>query len=130
MSRKQSAKDILKSIDQEPEPSTSKLPTSTHRTRMRVKCYCKKCNGKLVDPRTKDQHSLNTSQQLTLDLNELRQSTQMTSMTSELSGLSQSTDDLWADVDELPSSHNELLSSLDIENIIIFTEKTSPNIKC
>src|SRR5216110_1729105 len=29
-----------------------------NRTRTKVYCYCKKCNGSLVDPRTKIQHSL------------------------------------------------------------------------
>lgn len=28
------------------------------RTRPKVHCFCKKCNGKLVDPRTKDKHEL------------------------------------------------------------------------
>ena len=61
MSRKQSAKDILKTINQDsshqPNPSiliTQLLSTSTHRTCMSVKCYCKKCNSKLVDPHTRN----------------------------------------------------------------------------
>jgi hypothetical protein len=96
MSRKQSAKDILKTINQDsshqsnPSISTTQLPsTSTHRTRMSVKCHCKKCNDKLVDLRTKNQHFLTTSQQrqqlLQTGLNELRQPTWIA---LELSGLS------------------------------------------
>jgi len=133
MSRKQSAKDILKTINQDsshqPNPSISitQLPsTSTHRTRMSVKCHCKKCNGKLVDPRTRNRHSLTTSQQRQQSpqpgLNELRQPTRIA---SELSGLSQQsvTIDSCSD-NEIPSSHdNELPSSLDMDNLSFLPKK-------
>ncbi|KAF0414657.1 transposase domain-containing protein [Gigaspora margarita] len=53
---------------------------------MRVRCYCPKCKGKFINPSTKEQYSLTTSQQLPqTELNELRQPT----LTSELNGLSQ-----------------------------------------
>lgn len=133
MSRKQSAKDILKTINQDsshqsnPSISTTQLPsTSTHRTRMSVKCHCKKCNGKLVDPRTKHRHSLTTGQQRQqlpqTGLNELRQPTRIA---SELSGLSQQsvTIDSCSD-NEIPSSHgNELPSSLDMDNLSFLPKK-------
>ncbi|KAF0501902.1 hypothetical protein F8M41_019890 [Gigaspora margarita] len=136
MSRKQSAKDILKTISQDlsnqSKSSTStsnRLPTSTHRTRKRVRCYCPKCKGKFVDPRTKEQHSLTTSQQLPqTELNELRQPT----LTSELNVLSQqtvTTVDSWSDIereDNEPSSpglNNEPLSSLDMDNLSFLPKK-------
>ena len=94
MSQKQSAKDILKTINQDlfhqsnPSISITQLPsTSTHRTCMRIKCHCKKCNSKLVDPCTKSQHSLITSQQRQqlpqTELNELRQPTWIASELSD-----------------------------------------------
>ncbi|KAF0429256.1 hypothetical protein F8M41_005734 [Gigaspora margarita] len=108
MSRKQSAKDILKTISQDSfnqsKSSTStsnRLPTSTHRTQ----------------------------------LNELRQPT----LTSELNVLSQqtvTTVDLWSDIERednepsLSGLNDEPLSSLDMDNFIIFTKKTPANIKC
>ncbi|CAG8849905.1 45326_t:CDS:2, partial [Gigaspora margarita] len=135
MSRKQSAKDILKTIGQDSshqsKSSTStpkSLPVLTHRTRKVVRCYCPKCKGKLVDPRTKEQHSLTTSQQSSqTDLNELRQPTQ----TSELSGLSQqsvttidSLSDIERDNNESSSGLNdELSSSLDINNLSFLPKK-------
>ena len=133
MSRKQSAKDILKTINQDsshqPNPSISitQLPsTSTHRTHMSVKCYCKKCNSKLVDSHTRNRHSLTTSQQRQQlpqpGLNKLRQPTWIA---SELSGLSQQsvTIDSCSDNEILSSHNNELPSSLDMNNLSFLTKK-------
>ena len=79
MSRKQRAKDILKSIDQDqdtppyqskPSTSFSQLPflsagysATTHRTHTKIWYYYKKCNSKLVDPYTKNSYSPQKSQQ-------------------------------------------------------------------
>ncbi|CAG8558244.1 24361_t:CDS:2, partial [Dentiscutata erythropus] len=115
MSRKQSAKDILKTIGQDSSHqskssiSTSKpLPTLIYRTRKRVICNCPKCKGKFVNPRTKKQHSLTTSQQSSqTDLNEIRQP----ALSKELSSLNIERDD------------NELLPSLDIDNLSFLPKK-------
>ena len=67
MSRKQSAKDILKTIGQDSsyqsKSSTTPKPssTSTHRTHKLVRCYCLKYKDKLVNSHTKEQYSLTTS---------------------------------------------------------------------
>ena len=93
---------------------------------MSVKCHCKKCNGKLVDPRTRNRHSLTTSQQRQQlpqpGLNELRQPTWIA---SELSGLSQQLVTINSCSDnKIPSSHdNELPSSLDMNNLSFLLKK-------
>ncbi|CAG8578580.1 19555_t:CDS:1 [Gigaspora margarita] len=139
MSQKQSTKDILKTIAQDSshqsKSSTStpkSLPTLSHITRKRVRCYCLKCKGKLVDPYTKEQYSLTTSQQSPqTDLNELRQPT----LTSELNGLSQlsglsqqlvtidSLSDIERDNKSLSGLNNELLPSLNIDNLSFLPKK-------
>ncbi|CAG8632415.1 1517_t:CDS:2, partial [Gigaspora margarita] len=83
---------------------------------------------KFVDPHTKEQHSLTTSQQLPqTELNKLRQPT----LTSKLNGLSQqtvATVDSWSDIERdnnepLPGLNNEPLSSLDMDNLSFLPKK-------
>lgn len=38
------------------QPSTEHIKIATRKPRTKVQCYCSKCNGKLVDPRTKQAH--------------------------------------------------------------------------
>src|SRR5439155_20437930 len=63
MRRKRSASNILK--DTIPSTSTSSTPNqpftedikiTTRKPKTKVQCFCSKCNGKLVDPRTKTAH--------------------------------------------------------------------------
>ena len=63
MRRKRSASNILKdtvpstSTSSTPnQPSTEDIKITTRKPRTKVQCFCSKCNGKLVDPRTKTAH--------------------------------------------------------------------------
>ncbi|CAG8673027.1 20554_t:CDS:2, partial [Dentiscutata erythropus] len=133
MSRKQSAKDILKTIGQDSShqskssTSTPKpLPTLTHRTHKRVICNCLKCKDKFVDPCTKEQHSLTTSQQLSqTDLNGIKQpalSKELSSL-NQLSSLSQQSVTTIDSLSDIERDDNELLSSLDIDNLSFLSKK-------
>src|SRR6185437_14791653 len=59
MSRKRSSFNILKdySISSTPnQPSAEDFIITTRKRRTKVQCFCSKCNGNLVDPRTKKAH--------------------------------------------------------------------------
>src|SRR5437588_13001522 len=59
MSRKCSSFNILKdySISSTPnQPSAEDFIITTRKRRTKVQCFCSKCNGNLVDPRTKKAH--------------------------------------------------------------------------
>jgi len=59
MSRKRSSFNILKddSISSTPnQPSAEDFIITTRKCRTKVQCFCSKCNGNLVDPRTKKAH--------------------------------------------------------------------------
>jgi len=59
MSRKRSSFNILKddSISSTPnQPSAEDFIITTRNRRTKVQCFCSKCNGNLVDPRTKKAH--------------------------------------------------------------------------
>src|ERR1043166_6849408 len=59
MSRKRSSFNILKdySISSTPnQPSAEDFIITTRKRRTKVQCFCSKCNGNLVDPRTKKVH--------------------------------------------------------------------------
>src|SRR6266516_4787019 len=59
MSQKRSNINILKD-DSVPsttnQPSTEEFIITTRKRRTKVQCFCSKCNGNLVDPRTKKAH--------------------------------------------------------------------------
>src|SRR5688572_17983760 len=59
MGRKRSSFNILKdnSISSTPnQPSAEDFTITTRKRRTKVQCFCSKCNGNLVDPRTKRAH--------------------------------------------------------------------------
>ena len=60
MTRKRSVANILKDTDPSTSssstPSTEDINITTRKPRTKVQCFCIKCNGKLVDPRTKTAH--------------------------------------------------------------------------
>src|SRR6185437_16210971 len=59
MSRKRSSFNILKdySISSTPnQPSAEDFIITTRKHRIKVQCFCSKCNGNLIDPRTKKAH--------------------------------------------------------------------------
>ena len=59
MSRKRSSFNILKddSISSTPnQPSAEDFIITTRKRRTKVQCFCSKCNGNLVNPRTKKAH--------------------------------------------------------------------------
>jgi hypothetical protein len=59
MGRKRSSFNILKddSISSTPnQPSAEDFTITTRKRRTKVQCFCSKCNGNLVDPRTKKAH--------------------------------------------------------------------------
>src|ERR1051326_725437 len=62
MSRKRSSFNILKdySISSTPnQPSAEDFIITTRKRRTKVQCFCSKCNGNLVDPRTKKANDKN-----------------------------------------------------------------------
>ena len=59
MSRKCSDINVLKDdsvLSTTNQPSTEEFIITTRKYRIKVQCFCSKCNGNLVDPRTKKAH--------------------------------------------------------------------------
>ncbi len=54
--RKRIAANIINDGSSTDQLSTEDIKITTRKPRTKVPCYCSKCNGKLVDPRTKNAH--------------------------------------------------------------------------
>src|ERR1700733_5266302 len=64
MSKKRSSFNILKddsSSSTPNQPSTEDFIIKTRKRRTKVQCFCSKCNGNLVNPRTKKAHDKKSS---------------------------------------------------------------------
>jgi len=98
------------------------------RTRTKVHCFCNKCNGALVDPRTKSKHTLRNINYKEAGLFELPDDDEMGDNEMEINFQeADEMDDNAMEYELLPELFSEIPGPLPERNYIFLTKKMSIN---